>query len=337
MNSAFSPGLLLRKNAMIGWVALCALAAWLMPELGANGGPLAPAVTTKLAVALIFFLQGLLLPLEAIRSGLRAWRLHVLVQGAIFGLAPLLAWMLTQAAAPWLTPDLRMGLLFLGVLPTTVATAAALTAQVGGNVAGALFNTCLSNVAGIVLVPLGVAFFAGAGEGAMEFGPLMRSIAGQLLVPLLAGQALRPLLGAWAERHRKNIGRFNSGLIIFMLYVALCNAVRDRVWETGGLALVALAAAGAGTLLVAMTLLTALLARAWKFPAGDRAAAVFCGSQKTLAAGVPLASTIFGGAGVAGVALGIVILPLVFYHALQLTLGVILASRWEQAPLRPRS
>lgn len=318
---------------MIGWVLLCALAAWSWPALGANGGPLFPAVSLKLAVALIFFLQGLLLPLEAIRAGLKAWRLHALVQLSISALAPAVAFALTLLGARWLTPELRMGLLFLGVLPTTVATAAALTAQVGGNVPGALFNTVLSNLAGIVIVPLAVALFSGMDEGGMALGALMRSIAWQLLVPLLVGQAVRPFFGAWAARHRKKIVRINSGLILFMLYVALCNTMQGRAWEAGGAWTVAGAGMGAIVLLGSMTLLTYGLAKGLKFSPEDRVAAVFCGSQKTLAAGVPLASTIFAGT---SLSVGLIILPLVFYHALQLSLGVILASRWERELARAR-
>ena len=325
--------LILRKNSMIALVALSALVAWLVPGLGAKDGPLHPAVTTKLAVAAIFFFQGLLLPLEAIRSGLAAWRLHLLTQASIFALAPAMAWLLTLLAAPWLTPDLRMGFLFLGVLPTTVATAAALTAQAGGNVAGALFNTCLANIAGIVLVPVGVTFFSPNGAGPLPLLPLIESIALQLLLPLLLGQALRPLLGKTAERQRKWIARVNSGLILFMLFTALCQAVQDRVWLAGGLQIVALAAAGAGALLAVMTALTFCLGQAARLSGPDRVAALFCGSQKTLAAGVPLASTIFSAG---SPAVGIVVLPLIFYHALQLSLGVILASRWEPEPVHPR-
>lgn len=313
---------------MIGLVGLCGLAAWLAPWLGAAEGPLHPRVTTKAAVALIFFLQGLLLPLEAIRSGLRAWKLHAVTQGSIFLLAPALAGLMTTLAGERLTPDLRMGLLFLGILPTTVATAAALTAQVGGNVAGALFNTCLANIAGIVIVPAVVAWLAVGERADMALLPLMKNIAIQLLLPLLVGQALRPLGGRWAELRRAGIRRGNSALILFMLWAALCDAVQDRVWRTGGLEMVLWAAMGAAALLAILTLLTAMGSRAVGLDRDDRVAAVFCGSQKTLAAGVPLAQTLFGAMG--GV-VGVIVLPLVFYHAFQLTLGVILASRWERA------
>lgn len=317
--------IILRRNAMIGLVTLSALAAWLAPGIGATSGPLHPQATTKVAVALIFFFQGLLLPLEVIRAGLKVWKLHAVTQGSIFLLAPALAWLLAWAGGPWLTTDLRMGLLFLGVLPTTVATAAALTAQVGGNVAGALFNTCLSNVAGIFIVPAAVTFFVAVGSGSLALLPLIQSIALQLLLPLLAGQALRPWLGSFAEKWRRGIGRVNSALILFMLYAALCNAVEDRVWKTGGLGMVLWAALGAGILLMAMTVSTFGLSRAVRLNRNDAAAAVFCGSQKTLAAGVPLAQTIFSAT---GGAIGIVLLPLIFYHAFQLSLGVILASLW---------
>ena len=53
--------------------------AWCWPEGGVPNGPLKPEITTKGTVVLIFLLQGLNLPLDQLRQGLRDWRLHLFV------------------------------------------------------------------------------------------------------------------------------------------------------------------------------------------------------------------------------------------------------------------
>jgi sodium/bile acid cotransporter 7 len=57
----------------------------------------------------------------------------------------------------------------------------------------------------------------------------------------------------------------------------------------------------------------------------DRIAVVFCGSKKTLASGIPMAHLIFG----ANPALGLILLPIMIYHPLQLAIGGILAQHWS--------
>ena len=73
-------------------------------------------------------------------------------------------------------------------------------------------------------------------------------------------------------------------------------------------------------------LLMRLLSRALGLPIEDRIAAVFCGSKKTLASGVPMAGLIFG----ANPAIGLILLPIMIYHPLQLAVGGVLAQRWAQ-------
>jgi sodium/bile acid cotransporter 7 len=50
---------------------------------------------------------------------------------------------------------------------------------------------------------------------------------------------------------------------------------------------------------------------------------VFCGSQKSLVAGIPIASVMFP-----STILGAVVLPIMIYHPLQLVVGAWLARRY---------
>ena len=59
---------------------------------------------------------------------------------------------------------------------------------------------------------------------------------------------------------------------------------------------------------------------------------MFCGSKKSLASGLPMASVLF-----AGQSLGLVVLPLMLFHQIQLMVCAALARRWgqEQPVLAP--
>lgn len=80
------------------------------------------------------------------------------------------------------------------------------------------------------------------------------------------------------------------------------------------------ASIGLLALLISSTWFTA---RALGLARQDAIVALFCGSKKSLAQGVPMARVIFG----ATPALAIVLLPIMIYHPLQLVVGGWLAGR----------
>jgi sodium/bile acid cotransporter 7 len=91
--------------------------------------------------------------------------------------------------------------------------------------------------------------------------------------------------------------------------------------------------AACGLLLTAMIALIELAATALQLPLPDRVTAVFCGSKKTLASGVPMARVLFG----QNPSLGLILLPLLIYHPLQLIVGSWLASRFGQRTAQAHS
>jgi sodium/bile acid cotransporter 7 len=301
--------------------------AWFWPEIASRGGWLRPELTTKFGVGLIFLLQGLLLPTAAIRAALGQVRLHAVVQGMTFVGFPLLGLGLAWLLGRWLPEELRIGLIYLSVLPSTVSSAAVLTAAAGGNTAGAICNAVLSSLLGIALTPALLALaLGGQGVGAgggIDTGRVVVELIKLILLPLLAGQLLRLRLGEWAGRHRKRLGTFSTAVILFIVFAAFCDAARAEVWTRHGAAL-PLEALGLAVVLFGLaTLCTRLWVRAAGLVEGDAIAAEFCAVQKTLASGVPLAGVIFAG----DPRTGLILLPLLIYHPLQLSLHGALAAR----------
>lgn len=291
--------------------------AWFFPEPGASGGVLHSHVVTRLGVVLVFFFQGLTLSLGALQSGMLQWRLHIFVQIFIFLLMPLTGLILVTLAGRLLTDELRLGVMFLSVLPTTIATSVAYTAMTGGNVPGAVFNSTFSNIAGIFITPLWVTILLQTDSETLPLGKLFLDISLMLLAPLLLGQALRPLAGAWTTRLKKPFSITTSLIILFIVYAAFCNSWQQNIWSTQGNIATLAALTVAALLLTAAMALTAAGTRLLGFNHENAMAALFCAPQKTLAAGAPMANLIFAG----NPGLGLILLPIMFYHPLQLIAG----------------
>lgn len=280
---------------------------------------------TKAAIALVFFLHGARLSREAVIGGMTHWRLHLTVMAATFGLFPLLSLGLA-ALPPWVTPpELAAGLVFLGCLPSTIQSSIAFVGIARGNVAAAVAAASASNLLGVLLTPLlvSVLLHAQGGVSGASFGAIVL----QLLLPFLAGQALRPWIGGWITARAMVLSRFDRGSILLVVYTAFSSAVVAGVWNRlDGLDLLRLLILCA-VLLAAMLAATAGAARLLGFSVADQIAIVFCGSKKSLASGAPMAAALFTPA-VAGVAL----IPLMVFHQIQLMACAALAQRYAARP-----
>jgi len=316
----------LRANAflagMLGAIALASAA----PSVGRSGGPLHGELLADAGIFLVFLLHGASLSGAAVREGMSRWRLHVVVQLFTFVVFPVLWLALTAAFGRWVPAPLRFGFLFLAALPSTISSSVAMTAIARGNVPGAIFNAVLSNVLGIVVTPVLVgAASAHAGSGP-PLGHAILGIAGLVLLPLVVGQAVRPIAGAWLARHRGRTSSIDKSVVVLIVYVAFCDSAAAGLWSGHGPRLVVLAIAGAGALLAIVLALTTAVAGWLGFEKEDEIAAVFCGSKKALSSGVAMAKVLFGAHA------GVTVLPVMCYHQLQLFVCSAIAERYARRP-----
>lgn len=289
-------------------------------------GPAAHAFNwaTNLAVGLLFFLHGAKLSREAVVAGATHWRLHAVVLLSTFALFPLLGLALKPVLQPLVTPTLYAGVLFLCTLPSTVQSSIAFTSIAKGNVPAAVCAASASSLLGIFVTPALVGLMI-TSQSAAAASPwsTVGSIVMQLLVPFIAGQLLRPVIGGWIDRNRGVLRFVDQGSILLVVYAAFSAAVLQGLWhQVPPLSL-------AGTLVVNAVLLTLVLlatrytARLEGFSREDEITTVFCGSKKSLASGVPMANVLF-----AGHSVGVVLLPLMLFHQMQLMVCAVLAQRY---------
>ncbi|ARZ70258.1 bile acid:sodium symporter [Streptomyces albireticuli] len=303
--------------ALLGTVTLAAL----LPATG-RGATVAGGAA-DVAITLLFLLYGARLSTGEAVAGLRQWRLHLAVGASTFVLFPLLG-LAARAVVPFLLTDrLWTGLLFLCVVPSTVQSSIALTSTARGNVPAAICAGTYSSLVGMAATPLLAAWLIGSTVSFSADGLL--TISTQLLAPFLAGQVLRRWIGGFVGRHRKVLGRLDRLSILLVVYTAFSRGVAEGVWrQLTPLRLLALLCL-AGALLALALGTTALAGRRLGFCREDRVTLVFCGSNKSLATGLPMAAVLFGASA------GPVILPLMLFHQVQLMVCAVIAGRWSAA------
>lgn len=304
--------------------------AWLWPAPGAHGGALHPELLNKLGVALIFFLHGLTLSSDAFKAGTLRWPLHLIVQAATFVVFPLLGLALIALLGAHLSDDLRAGVFFLCALPSTVSSSVALTAVARGHVPAALFNATLSSLLGVFLTPLWLTAVRPAGaSGSLPLGSVILDLIVWLILPLAIGQSLRPFLGKIAARHKPQISRVDRATILLLIYTSFCDSFQAGIWRGQGVVSLLIATGLCVVILAVVMTVTTFTARAAQLPFDEQIVAIFCGSKKTLASGVPMARLMFGH----DPGLSVILLPLMIFHPLQLVVCGWFASRWGRRDL----
>lgn len=302
-------------------IAAVALAA-VLPARGS--GARVADVAVFAAIGLLFFLYGVRLAPRAVIDGLLHWRLQSLVFSSTFVLFPLLGLVYTAAFSRWLDPTLSVGIMFVCVLPSTVQSSIAFTSIARGNVPAALCSASVSNLFGMVMTPLLVAFLLSA-SGSGFSARALEDIALQLLLPFVLGQAARPIIGGLVLRHRRVTSVVDRGSILLVVYAAFSAGMVAGIWRQVDLLNLTLVLLIDLLLLGTVLLVTTLGSRAAGFSKADEIAIVFCGSKKGLAGGISMANILFPAH-----AVGLIVLPLMLFHQAQLFACATLAQRYAR-------
>ena len=308
-----------RIDRFLAAILLTVAFAAVMPargEAAAAVGWLADA-----AIVLLFFMHGAKLSPEEALVGARHWRLHVMVFLSTFALFPLLGISARLLAPNFLPAPLWAGVILLTALPSTVQSSIVFTSVAGGNVPAAMCSATASSLLGVFLTPL-IAGFLLASHGLDISARSVLGIVLQLLLPFVAGQLLRPWIGAYLTRHPLALKSVDYGSILILVYAAFSHGVVDGIWhqiDAGDLFKVALV--DIALLAAVMTILT-FGSRQLGFSRADQIAIVFCGSKKSLVNGVPIASLLFAGH------VGLVVIPLMLFHQIQLMVCASLARHY---------
>ena len=310
---------------LIGMVS-CVVLATLFPDIGRSGGTIHAEKLSDLGIALVFFFHGLGISRKNLRDGILSWKIHLCVQVMTFVVFPILAFLFCAVATPVIHNDLALGFYFLGAIPSTISSSVAMTAVARGNVPAAIFNASLSSILGIFLTPLIVSIFASTGGNALPLGETVTNLFILLFLPFLLGQILNPFFYKIILPYKNHINIFDKIVILMLVFSSFADSVYNGLWTKYGIRLLLETFVGAAILLTVALAGTTFVARLLRFKKTDEITAVFCGSKKTLAGGVPMAKLIFG----SSPQIGLIVLPVMFYHQLQLLVCTILANRYAK-------
>ena len=307
-------------DPLVRLLALAIVLASLLPVTGPYR-PIAEGISNG-AIFVLFLLNGLRLPRAEVLRGMRHMRFLAPLALWCFGAMTLGGWALAQAGtALLLPPTVALGLLFLGALPSTVQSATAYTSLAGGNVAVSVVAAAFLNILGVFLSAPLFSLLAGSEAAAFDWAALER-IALILLLPFVLGQLAQGWAGHWVRDHRLLAIWMDRTAIAIAVYVAFSAAVGQGLWQLVGLD------DWAALMLLIGLFLGFGFGGAWWLGGAlglgreDRIAFLFAGAQKSIALGAPLASVLYPPA-----IAGLLLLPVLIYHLLQLVLSAPLATR----------
>lgn len=279
------------------------------------------------AIFLLFLLNGLRLPRAEVLRGIAHMRFLLPLALWCFVAMGFGGWSLAKAGEALMLPQqIALGLLFLGVLPSTVQSATAYSSLAGGNVAVSVVAAAFLNVLGVFLSAPLFSLLAGSEAAPFDLDALER-IALILLLPFVIGQVAQGWIGHLVREHRRLATWMDRTAIAIAVYVAFSGAVEQGLWQR-------VAPGDWAVLLLLVSVFLALgfggswlLGGALRLRHEDRIAFLFAGAQKSIALGAPLASVLFPPA-----IAGLLLLPVLTYHLLQLVLSAPLASRLAARP-----
>lgn len=297
--------------------------AWLLPFYGTTESPFPLSAITKYGVGIIFFFYGLRLSPEKLRTGLSNWKLHLLIQSTTFILFPAFVLLFSFLLDDSEFKLFWLGSFYLAALPSTVSSSVVLVSIAGGNLPAAIFNASISSIIGIFVTPLWMSFFIEQTGGSAELTDVIIKLCLQVLAPVILGLLLHSKIGSFAERYKKWLRYFDQSIILLIVYTAFCESFYGDMFSDHSLSEIFLLGLVMFMFFLFMFCLMYMLSSFLKFNREDRITILFCGSKKSLVQGAVMGRVLFPNP----VTFGIILLPLMLYHALQLIAGSIIAER----------
>ncbi|WP_428654360.1 bile acid:sodium symporter family protein [Runella sp.] len=305
--------------ALIGMIVL----AYFFPSFGTEQSILHLPDIAEYGVSVIFFFYGLKLNPEKLKSGLSNWKLHIVIQLTTFILFPLIVLGIGAIFSVDTTSLTWVGIFYLATLPSTVSSSVVMVAIAGGNLPAAIFNASISSIIGIFITPLWMSQLLKQQDAAFEITPIILRLCLEVLLPVILGFLLHKKWGKWTERYTGTLRMFDQLIILMIVYTSFCESFANNMFSNQSASEIV----ELGLLMLLFFLVVfgiMLLVSRWlKFNRPDKITVLFCGSKKSLVQGAVMGKVLFPNP----VMMGVVLLPLMMYHALQLMVGSMIAQQ----------
>lgn len=192
----------------------------------------------------------------------------------------------------------------------------------------AIFNASISSLMGVFITPLWMGMLLKSDTESFDLGDIFGKLVLQVLVPVALGILLHSRWGNFAENYRKQLRYFDQTIILLIVYTSFCESFAKHLFRgINMIDLLVLVGGMIGLFLIVYMLVNAV-SSALAFSREDRITAIFCGSKKSLVHGTLMSKVLFAGSDI----VGIVILPIMLYHTLQLIAASIMAHSMARKP-----
>lgn len=314
-------------------IILVVLLAYIFPQLGSTSSSIPLDSIASLGVSLIFFFYGLKLSPEKIKSGLKNWKLHLLVQVCTFVVFPVIILCFYPLIHSEYDKNIWLAFLFLASLPSTVSSSVVMVSIAKGNIPAAIFNASISGLIGIIVTPLWLGLFLNTTTNSYNLGDIYTKLIIEVVVPVILGLFLHRFWGNLAQKHNNYLTLFDKSIILLIIYKSFAHSFEENVFsEIDAFAIMTIAIA-VTVLFYLVYFLTGFISNKLRFSAEDKITAQFCGTKKSLVHGTVFAKILFPNPSV----MGIVLLPIMLFHALQIFIISFIAThaanRKEENPI----
>jgi sodium/bile acid cotransporter 7 len=297
--------------------------AYFFPEWGSKDSSIPLNLVGSIGVSLIFFFYGLKLSPEKIKNGLKNWKLHILVQLSTFLLFPILIIAFYPLINSEQERTIWLAFLFLAALPSTVSSSVVMVSIAKGNIPSAIFNASISGLIGIVITPLWMGLFLKNAATDFNLGSVYLKLITEILVPVILGIALQRFWGKYTQHYSRYLTLFDKSIILLIIYKSFAESFEGNVFNAVRLKDLIQITCAVILLFYIAYFITGYLAKKLGFNKEDAITAQFCGTKKSLVHGTVFSKILFTGA----VPMGIILLPLMLFHAIQIFIISIVAAK----------
>ncbi|RXG13217.1 sodium/bile acid cotransporter 7 [Leeuwenhoekiella aestuarii] len=307
-------------------IIIIIIVAYFFPQWGLESSPVPLDLIGTLGISLIFFFYGLKLSPQKLKAGLSNYKLHILVQASTFLLFPVLVLLFRPLIQNEEQEIIWLAFFFLAALPSTVSSSVVMVSLAKGNIPAAIFNASISGIIGIAITPLWIGLFVTEIASDFDFSTIYSKLLLQILLPVIVGVLLQKYWGDFIRKHTSKLTLFDKSIILLIIYKSFAESFADNLFTSVSIFDLILLFAGVIGVFVVVFLITGLIAKLLGFNMEDRITAQFCGTKKSLVHGTVFSKILFGN--MAG--LGLILLPLMLFHASQIMIISAIASRFAR-------
>ncbi|MBP8850701.1 MAG: bile acid:sodium symporter [Breznakibacter sp.] len=298
--------------------------AYFLPQWGSSKSPIPIDLIGSIGISMIFFFYGLKLSPEKIKSGLKNWKLHLLVQSSTFLLFPLIVLVFYPFIKSERSELLWLSFLFLAALPSTVSSSVVMVSIAKGNLPAAIFNASISGLIGILITPIWMGLFLAHATSDFQFGAIYLKLITEILLPVILGLLLQRVVGRYVQKYSTYLTLFDKSIILLIIYKSFAESFESKVFSSVGVWDVLIMSMATVALFYLVYFINGLLTKWLNFNTEDRITAQFCGTKKSLVHGTVFSKILFP----ASIPVGIILLPLMLFHAMQIFIISIIATKW---------